>query len=115
MDNNQKIRICGTVPLRNYTSTIPHLFLRHIDDCIGAVPCSREEFEQFMIFANTFHPALKFTWTISDTFPPSWTCPKQSFQIWQRFTCISSNLTYCIYCSQCDLLYIRQTKCRLGD
>eukprot|EP00061_Rhincodon_typus_P007342 g28948.t1 len=42
---------------RNYTSTIPHLFL-----------C--KEFKQFINFANTFHPTLKFTWTISDTSLP---------------------------------------------
>eukprot|EP00061_Rhincodon_typus_P013962 g40677.t1 len=51
----------------NYTSTILHLFLCHIDDCIGAALCSHEELEQFINFANTFHPILKFTWTISDT------------------------------------------------
>eukprot|EP00061_Rhincodon_typus_P017149 g45716.t1 len=51
----------------NYTGTIPHFFLRYIDDCISAASCSREELEQFVKFANTFNSALKFTWTISDT------------------------------------------------
>eukprot|EP00061_Rhincodon_typus_P005816 g25792.t1 len=50
-----------------YTGTIPHLFLRYIDDCIGVVSCSQEEIEQFINFTNTFHLNLKFTWTISDT------------------------------------------------
>eukprot|EP00061_Rhincodon_typus_P002374 g17368.t1 len=49
----------------SYTGTIPHLFLRYIDDCISAALCSHEELEQFINFINTFH--LKFTWTISDT------------------------------------------------
>eukprot|EP00061_Rhincodon_typus_P005414 g24895.t1 len=49
-----------------YTGTIPHLFLHYID-CIGAASCSHEELEQFINFTNTFHPNLKFTWTISDT------------------------------------------------
>ncbi|XP_072420898.1 uncharacterized protein [Chiloscyllium punctatum] len=55
---------------RNYTGTTPHLFLRYIDDCIGATSCSREKVEQFVNFINTFHPELKFNWTISDTSLP---------------------------------------------
>eukprot|EP00061_Rhincodon_typus_P007628 g29501.t1 len=54
----------------NYTHTIPHLFLCCIDDCISAALCSCEEFKQFINFTNTFQPALKFTWTISDTSLP---------------------------------------------
>eukprot|EP00061_Rhincodon_typus_P011750 g37000.t1 len=49
------------------TGTIPHLFLRYIDDCISAASCSHEELEQFINFTNIFHPNLKFTWTICDT------------------------------------------------
>eukprot|EP00061_Rhincodon_typus_P000806 g12801.t1 len=51
----------------SHTGPILHLFLRYIDDCIGAALCSHEELEQFNNFTNTFHPNLKFTWTISDT------------------------------------------------
>eukprot|EP00061_Rhincodon_typus_P016959 g45440.t1 len=54
----------------NYTGTIPHLFLHYIDDCINAASCSQKELEQFNNFANNFHSALKFTWTISDTSLP---------------------------------------------
>eukprot|EP00061_Rhincodon_typus_P002860 g18681.t1 len=46
-----------------YTGTIPQLFLRHINDRIGAASCSHEVLEQFINFTNTFHPNLKFTWT----------------------------------------------------
>eukprot|EP00061_Rhincodon_typus_P002913 g18809.t1 len=52
---------------RSCTGTIPHLFLRYIDDCIGATSCSHQELEQFINFTNIFNPNLKFTWTISDT------------------------------------------------
>eukprot|EP00061_Rhincodon_typus_P004539 g22838.t1 len=52
---------------RSYTGTIPQLFLRYIDDCFDTASCSHEELEQFINFINTFHPNLKFTWTISDT------------------------------------------------
>eukprot|EP00061_Rhincodon_typus_P006868 g27945.t1 len=50
-----------------YTGTISHLFLCYIDDSISAASCSYKELEQFINFTNTFHPNLKFTWTISDT------------------------------------------------
>eukprot|EP00061_Rhincodon_typus_P017619 g46392.t1 len=50
-----------------YNGSIPHLFLRYINDCIGAASCSHEELEQFIHFINIFHPNLKFTWIISDT------------------------------------------------
>eukprot|EP00061_Rhincodon_typus_P001209 g14038.t1 len=50
---------------RSCTGPIPHLFLRYIVDCIGTASCSHEELEQFIHFTNTFHPNLKFTWTIS--------------------------------------------------
>ncbi|XP_048461245.1 uncharacterized protein LOC125484857 [Rhincodon typus] len=56
--------------LRTYTGPKPHLFLRYIDDCIGTASCSHEELEQFIHFTNTFHPNLKFTWTISNTSLP---------------------------------------------
>eukprot|EP00061_Rhincodon_typus_P002352 g17310.t1 len=31
------------------------------------------------------------------------------------FTCTSTNVVYCICCSRCGLLYIGETKRRLGD
>eukprot|EP00061_Rhincodon_typus_P013566 g40011.t1 len=40
----------------SYTGPKHHLFLRYIDDCIGAASCSHEELEQFIHFTNTFHP-----------------------------------------------------------
>eukprot|EP00061_Rhincodon_typus_P003270 g19682.t1 len=52
---------------RCYTGTISHLFLCYIADCICTASCSHEELEQFNNFTNTFHPNLKFTWTISNT------------------------------------------------
>eukprot|EP00061_Rhincodon_typus_P013422 g39790.t1 len=36
--------------------------------------------------------------------------PKQSFQVKQYFTCIFSNLAYCIRCIQCGLLYFGEIK-----
>ena len=45
----------------------PELFGRYIDDCLGATSCTKEELERFIGFVNSFHPALKFTWEISET------------------------------------------------
>eukprot|EP00061_Rhincodon_typus_P013838 g40456.t1 len=49
------------------TGTIPHIFLRYIDDGISPASCSHEEREQFSNFTNMFQTNLKFTWTISNT------------------------------------------------
>ena len=45
----------------------PELYGRYIDDCIGATSSTREELTQFITAVNSFHPALKYTWEISDT------------------------------------------------
>eukprot|EP00061_Rhincodon_typus_P001656 g15387.t1 len=51
--------------VENCTGTIAHLVRLYID-----ASCSHEELKQFINFTNTFHHALKFTWTISDTSLP---------------------------------------------
>ena len=45
----------------------PELYRRYIKDCIGATSSSREDLNQFLTAVNSFHPALKYTWEISDT------------------------------------------------
>ena len=50
-----------------YDGPKPDLYGRHIDDCIGAISSSREELNRFITYVNFFHPALKYTWEISDT------------------------------------------------
>eukprot|EP00061_Rhincodon_typus_P016934 g45405.t1 len=108
---------------RCYTGTIPHPFLRNIEDCIGAASYFHEELEQFINFTKTFHPNLKFTWTISSSFlffldlsvSISGDRTKQTFHITQRFTCTSIDMVYYIRSSRCGLLYIGETKRRLRD
>ena len=39
---------------------------RYIDDCVGATSSSKEELNLFINAANSFHPALKYTWEISE-------------------------------------------------
>ena len=41
--------------------------------------------------------------------------PKCKFEIKHSFTCVSSNLIYCISCCKCGKLYIGGTGRRLGD
>ena len=45
----------------------PELYRRYIDDCVGATSSTREELNQLITAVNLFHPALKYTWEISDT------------------------------------------------
>ena len=50
-----------------YNGPKPELYSRYIDDCIGAISSSREELDQFITSVNSFYPALKYTWEISET------------------------------------------------
>ena len=50
-----------------YTGHLPDYLGRYIDDCLGSASCSRVELESFIKFVNDFHPALQFTWEISET------------------------------------------------
>ena len=50
-----------------YTDPIPDYLGRYIDDCVGTASCSRGELECFINYVNNFHPALQFTWEISQT------------------------------------------------
>ena len=99
------------------------LYRRYIDDCIGATSSSREDLNQFITAVNSFHPALKYTWEISDTslaFPfirnvEKKSGPKRSIKITDQFTCTSANVIYCITCTLCKKSYIGETGRRLGD
>jgi len=50
-----------------FNGTKPELYGRYIDDCIGATLSKREELDHFITSVNSFHPALKYTWEISET------------------------------------------------
>ena len=52
---------------KQYTDPIPNYLGRYIDDCVGAAPYSRGELKCFINYVNNFHPALQFTWEISET------------------------------------------------
>ena len=49
-----------------FNGTKPELYGRYIDGCIGATSSSREELDHFITSVNSFHPALKYTWEISE-------------------------------------------------
>ena len=50
-----------------YDGPKPDLYGRYIDDCIGAISSSGEELNRFITSVNSFHPALTYTWEISET------------------------------------------------
>eukprot|EP00061_Rhincodon_typus_P002169 g16803.t1 len=55
---------------QSYAGPHPQLFLRYIDDIIGAASLSCPESENFINFASNFHPAIMLTWSISDSSLP---------------------------------------------
>jgi hypothetical protein len=52
---------------RAYTGVVPVFFKRFIDDVAGIATCPEADLMQFIDFVSTFHPALRYTHTISDT------------------------------------------------
>ncbi len=50
-----------------YTDPTPDYFGMYIDYCVGTASCSHGELEQFINYVNNFHPAVQFTWEISET------------------------------------------------
>eukprot|EP00061_Rhincodon_typus_P009912 g33762.t1 len=55
---------------RSYSSPSPQLFLQYINDIVGAASLSHPELEKFINFTSKFHPAVSFTWSISDSSLP---------------------------------------------
>ena len=51
---------------RSHSGPKPDLYKRYIDDCVGATSSSREEVNLFINSDNSFHPALKYSWEISE-------------------------------------------------
>ena len=51
---------------QSYKGQFPHLLLRYIDDIIAATSLPLNQIEEFINYVNNFHPALKFTHTISE-------------------------------------------------
>ena len=50
----------------NYLRPKSELYKCYIDDWVSATSSSREELNQFINSVNSFHPALKYTWEISE-------------------------------------------------
>ena len=49
-----------------FNGTKPELYGCYIDECISATSSSREELDHFITSVNSFYPALKYTWEISE-------------------------------------------------
>ena len=52
--------------ISNYRGPKPDLHKLYIDNCVGATLSSREHLNQFNNSVNSFNPALKYTWEISE-------------------------------------------------
>ena len=50
----------------NYHRPKPDLYKCYIHDCVCATSSSKEELNQFIDSVNSLHPALKYTWEISE-------------------------------------------------
>ena len=50
----------------NYTGFVPQLHKRYIDDVVGAAQCCRLDLEEFINYVSNYHPALQFTFNISE-------------------------------------------------
>ena len=51
---------------KEITSWKVRAYDRYIDDCFGATSCSRQELDYFIASVNSLHPALKYTWVVSE-------------------------------------------------
>ncbi len=60
-------RNCTTMLTKPCPDPIPDYLGRYIRDCVGTASCCCGEVEQFINYVNNFHPALQFTWEISET------------------------------------------------
>lgn len=52
---------------QQYQGVVPDLYVRYIDDIAGAASCSEQELNDFIRFMSSFHPAIKYTYTITET------------------------------------------------
>ena len=55
---------------QQYQGPFPHLIKRYIDDIVGATSLPRHQLQQFIDFVCNFHPALQFTYEITETSLP---------------------------------------------
>ena len=49
-----------------FDGTKPELYRRYTGDCFGVTSCSRHVIDYFITSVNSFHPALKYTWVVSE-------------------------------------------------
>ena len=52
--------------LQQYKKPMPEIYKRYIDDGIGATSLSYNQLLDFINFVQNFHPAVKFTYEISE-------------------------------------------------
>ena len=52
--------------LQNYSKPVPEIYKRYIGGGVGATSMSHSHFLDFTEFVQNFHPAVKFTYKISE-------------------------------------------------
>ena len=52
--------------LQQYKKPVPEIYKRYIDDGIGATSMNYKQLHDFISFVQNFHPAVKFTYEISE-------------------------------------------------
>eukprot|EP00061_Rhincodon_typus_P004712 g23256.t1 len=136
--NKNKDRIPLVLTYHPINLRIQHIMLRHFRH-LQSDPTTKDIFPSSPLSAfrrdrslrdSLVGSTLPASPTIPGTFPCNrWRCytcpytspltsipgPKKIFHIKQMFTCTSGNVVYCIRCSRYGLLYIGETKRRLGD
>ena len=50
----------------DYMGPLPELYKRYIDDVFGATSDSEHELQSFIDFVSSYHPAIKYTFTVSE-------------------------------------------------
>ena len=55
---------------QSYDGPLPCLLMRYIDDIVGATSLPLNQLQDFINFVNNFHPAVKFTHTITENSLP---------------------------------------------
>ena len=55
---------------QDYQGNKPELYKRYIDDVIGTTSGSHKDLQEFINFCSSYHPALKYTFEISETSIP---------------------------------------------
>ena len=61
------LRMIGQIKVSGDRFRFVFVVFLYVYDCVGATSSTTEELNQFITAVYSFHPALKYTWEVSDT------------------------------------------------